>query len=292
VAPGTYTVTESLPVSGFNLIGLVCADPDNGSSTSLATGRATIDMDAGETIICTYTNSSATASIVIVKDAVPDGPQDFNYITTGGLTPATFTLDDDLDPTRSNTQVYVNLREVNLADVDRIIVAAAAGNDKITLAPTLLVDAVLDGGDGNDTITAAKGNDILLGGAGKDKLLGGGGRDIVIGGLGADTLQGNGVKSKTPVSGDDGDILIAGATAYDGDQAALDRILAEWTSSRSYGDRRQMLMTGGGGLPQLSSSTMVDDAVNESLIGGADLDWFFATPLDKLIDRMLLEAVN
>ncbi len=45
-------------------------------------------------------------SITIVKDAVPDDAQDFGYTTTGGLLPATFSLDDDADGTLSNTQLY------------------------------------------------------------------------------------------------------------------------------------------------------------------------------------------
>ena len=46
------------------------------------------------------------ASITIVKDAVPNDPQDFAFTTTGGLSPASFSLDDDADGTLSNQQVY------------------------------------------------------------------------------------------------------------------------------------------------------------------------------------------
>jgi hypothetical protein len=45
-------------------------------------------------------------SITIIKDAVPDNAQDFGYSTTGGLSPSTFTLDDDADTTYLNTQTY------------------------------------------------------------------------------------------------------------------------------------------------------------------------------------------
>ena len=45
-------------------------------------------------------------SITIIKDAVPDNAQDFAYSTTGGLSPSTFTLDDDADNTYSNTQTF------------------------------------------------------------------------------------------------------------------------------------------------------------------------------------------
>ncbi len=48
-------------------------------------------------------------SITIIKHAVPSDPQDFSFTTTGGLTPATFSLDDDADPTLSNNQKYSNI---------------------------------------------------------------------------------------------------------------------------------------------------------------------------------------
>ena len=64
----------------------------------------TINLREGENVTCTFTNTPAPAppglgSITIVKDAVLDGPQDFSFTTTGGLPPATFSLDDDAAPT-------------------------------------------------------------------------------------------------------------------------------------------------------------------------------------------------
>ena len=65
------------------------------------------------------------ASITIIKDTVPNGPRDFDFTATGGLTPSSFTLDDDSDPTLSNTQPYTN-----------ILVTASNGNDySITETP-------------------------------------------------------------------------------------------------------------------------------------------------------------
>ncbi len=48
------------------------------------------------------------AQITIIKDAVPDSPQDFGFTTTGGL-PSPFSLDDDADPNLSNTQLFSNI---------------------------------------------------------------------------------------------------------------------------------------------------------------------------------------
>jgi Ca2+-binding RTX toxin-like protein len=44
-----------------------------------------------------------------VSDLVPDGPQDFAFTATGGLTPATFVLDDDADGTLSNLQEFADV---------------------------------------------------------------------------------------------------------------------------------------------------------------------------------------
>ena len=45
-------------------------------------------------------------SITIIKNAVPNDAQDFAFTTTGGLSPASFSLDDDATPTLSNTKLY------------------------------------------------------------------------------------------------------------------------------------------------------------------------------------------
>ena len=54
-------------------------------------------------------NLNTCGKITIIKDTVPDAAQNFNYTTSGGLTPSSFDLDDDADPALSNTQVYPNV---------------------------------------------------------------------------------------------------------------------------------------------------------------------------------------
>lgn len=61
----------------------------------------------------------------------------------------------------------------------QIIVYGKAGNDRITIDPSVTVNCVLYGGAGNDT---------LIGGAGNDTLYGGSGRDVLAGRTGDDTL--------------------------------------------------------------------------------------------------------
>ena len=57
---------------------------------------------------CTFTNTQSQASLTIVKDALPNGPQDFAFTTTGDRL-SDFTLDDDADPTLANTVTFTDL---------------------------------------------------------------------------------------------------------------------------------------------------------------------------------------
>ena len=112
--PGPYSVTETLPVTGYDLTALVCIDSGTGTTTTetLATGEAAITLGAGGSVTCTYTNTQR-GSITIIKNTVPDGAQDFAYTTTGsGL--SGFSLDDDGVNTGTggdilNTKVFNNL---------------------------------------------------------------------------------------------------------------------------------------------------------------------------------------
>ena len=46
---------------------------------------------------------------MVVEDAVPNDAQDFSFTTGGGLSPASFSLDDDSDGTLSNTRTFADL---------------------------------------------------------------------------------------------------------------------------------------------------------------------------------------
>lgn len=147
-----------------------------------------------------------------------------------------------------------------------------AGNDR------------LYGQAGNDQLFGHVGNDLAVGGIGDDKLFGGAGRDVLIGGLGSDFLSGE--------AGDD--LLIGSATAHDQDDAALLRVLQEWSSSRRYAARVNNLRAGSGaaGGNALNDSTLSPDNTLDTLIGSSNQDWFFADLFDLLKDRTRAEAIN
>lgn len=71
--------------------------------------EVTLTTASGRTAKASITRAIAGAQIIIIKDAVPNDQQDFSFSATGGLSPATFTLDDDADPTLPNTQTYTGL---------------------------------------------------------------------------------------------------------------------------------------------------------------------------------------
>lgn len=163
--------------------------------------------------------------------------------------------------------------------VNRIVIFGQAGNDDLTVSPSITIPAWLYGGDGDDRLRGGGGSSVLLGGNGADLLVGAAGRDLLIGGAGADKIVGDG--------GDD--ILIAGTTAYDTLDFALSAILDEWTSSHSYADRVGNLRGDSSGFYYFDRAnedyylavdgtfvgvTVLDDGTTDVLTGGAGTDWF------------------
>ena len=81
---------------GWHLASATC---DDGSPVS------NIDVGPGRPSRARSPTTSA-GKIVVVKDAVPNDAQDFAFTAGGGLSPASFSLDDDADGTLSNTRTF------------------------------------------------------------------------------------------------------------------------------------------------------------------------------------------
>ncbi len=165
-----------------------------------------------------------------------------------------------------------------IANIVGIVIQGNDGNDTITLTSLPVgVGGILYGGLGDDVLTGSAGNDILLGGDGYDRLLGMGGADVLIGGEGCDSLTG----------GDGDDLLIGGVTLYDNIQSALLAIRREWASGASYAIRVQNLTQGLNGAPPLDRNTVFDGYYDEltadttAFTGGLEL--LFADENDLLI---------
>ncbi len=106
VVPGTYTITEDDPlVHGFELTELVCLDDDSAgtpSTTNLEARQASIHLDPGETVNCTFTNAQK-GSITIEKVTDPPGGTGFAFTHTI-QSPNSFSLDHDQRQTFTNVR--------------------------------------------------------------------------------------------------------------------------------------------------------------------------------------------
>ncbi len=202
----------------------------SGSLADTATGIVAASKNAGLTL----TNTSLTST-------------DGMALTLSGITTANVTA-----TATSGSPSYV------------VDASAFTGATNPTAGGT--VNAILFGGSANGSTLSAtgSGNDALIGGSGKDTLTDTGtGYNILIGGPGVDTITGNG-----------NDILISGTTNYDSNTsasiAALDAILAEWSSSDSYSLRISKIMSGvgPGGTDALNSSTCQSDGVANTVSDG------------------------
>ena len=106
VSVGTYFITEQDPSgvdSGFVVTSISCVEDVNSNSTADVFGRTiTINVEAGETVTVTFTNteaSQATGTIIVQKQTSPAGAAEAFGFTTDIGAPTTFTLADSQSQT-------------------------------------------------------------------------------------------------------------------------------------------------------------------------------------------------
>lgn len=252
-------------------------------------------LEAGAYVVTlTATRAGGASASVSQNVAVSASAVSAGSLLIGGGAGA-----DDISVSREiNGRVRVNVNGQTTwysLTFGQIVIRGGDGDDTITLNPNLGARAIAYGGRGNDimrtgaagdilfgeegddTLRGRDGADILIGGDGDDLLSGGDGNDILIGGAGEDRLAGNA----------DDDILVAGTTAWDGNIEALEAILAEWTSARSYAQRVANIRGSGTG-PRLNGNwfldadgispggrTVFDDGARDVLTGNQGTDFFF-----------------
>lgn len=87
----------------------------------------------------------------------------------------------------------------SLSEITGILIRVRAGDDQVTVNPSITLGVEIRGWAGNDTINGGGGGDTILGGGGNDYLNGRGGNDslrgqhdddFLLGGAGDDTLDG------------------------------------------------------------------------------------------------------
>jgi Ca2+-binding RTX toxin-like protein len=204
-----------------------------------------------------------------------------------------------------NIKVYATFNDDNpvvfdAGDVSHIEIRTRGGHDKVIVSHSVNIDTTIDGGSGNDVLLGGSGDDLIIGGAGDDLMAGQAGNDMLLAGDGRDDLFG-GSGDDVLVAGDaddllyggsgrdlliggqdndwldggsDDDILIGGVTIHDDNTAALDAVMAVWTSSMSFADRVETLTEAGGLLE--AGVAVFDDDDSDVLIGGSGRDLLFA----------------
>lgn len=94
--PGTYTTTEVNPAPNFDVTAVRCDDQERGlaSSGDAQTRTAVINLDVGETVNCTFTNTQR-ATAVVVSETEPAGAAGqvlFTGVPSGTISVANGTL--------------------------------------------------------------------------------------------------------------------------------------------------------------------------------------------------------
>ncbi len=113
----------------------------------------------------------------------------------GQVSATFFVLNDDnntVNVSQNGGQVTVDVDGTpqTFAAVDQVLIAAAGGNDVVTVDPAVTTNIQVNAGAGNDVITTAGGNDTLIGGPGADTLVSGAGNDVLVSDEGDDRLEG------------------------------------------------------------------------------------------------------
>ncbi|WP_337731938.1 MULTISPECIES: right-handed parallel beta-helix repeat-containing protein [unclassified Pseudoxanthomonas] len=163
LATGSYTVTETT-VAGWTLTNLVCVDPDSGSTVNVGTGAATLDLDAGETITCTYTNSKQAT--VRLQKSLPGGrfnaADQFTLSIVGPGAPASVTTSGS----GSTATGMVTVGEATLGGTYTLSEVVAAGAELTNYVTTYSCVNAAPGGQtpsGSGTgfsVTPAAGDDL------------------------------------------------------------------------------------------------------------------------------------
>ena len=156
---------------GWALTLLVCVDPSGGSSSSEATATATIDLAAGETVTCTFTNTK-NGTLIIDKVTNPAGEQQlFGFTGTDlpgtaddtfsladgtaaksvSVPPSTYHVSEDADPDGWNlTGIACVETTPNSSDAARTATAVVDPGETVTCTftntknGTLIIDKVTD----------------------------------------------------------------------------------------------------------------------------------------------------
>lgn len=293
VLPPGFTATTPAENRGGTVTVRGASLPADASVTLWIIGRVPTNFGSAGTVV----NTATVQSSVVNPDTPRTTARASTRLNTVGaaLAPSTAMNVHDLVITGSAgaDQIVVSQNASRGINVDiggqrqgtfqvtgSILVYAGAGNDNVTIDPSVTRPAFLYGGAGNDTLWGSNGGGVLVGGDGNDTLNARNSRNILIGGQGSDTLNG--------ALGNN--ILIAGFTVYDAHQRALDAVLKEWSSNATYAQRTARIEGASGGLNgvfSFSKGRVVDDNAVDSVLGDSGFNWYFTRETGNRKDSVL-----
>lgn len=277
----TWVITASGQVAvssvNYNSVGTIVGGPgvDSLTGPSISSGISTWTIDgAGSGVLAIPGSNLSFSSIDNLTGGT--GEDAFEFLPgaslPGNLNAGTGTGLNSISYAQWATGVNVNL-------------ALTTAGNATAIAGILSNIQMLIGGAGDDILTGqSTKTTILVGLNGADSLTGGSQRDILIGGVGADVLLG--------AAGDD--ILISGSTQYDTDRSALFSIYSEWISTRTFAQRTANIWGNGTGTRNngtkyfnsnatdgITDTVFADEDI-DTLTGGLNQDWFFASLADTV----------
>jgi Ca2+-binding RTX toxin-like protein len=243
--------------------------------TALAASFATMASPA-EAAVSSATNDGTTATLNLdaADDNVTVSVSGGNLVhgqTTGGLADGT-----DWDSTTPGPQTAPANGTVT------VVINGGDGNDSLTVLAknTELASSGLNGEAGDDVLNGADSNETLNGGDGNDRLVAGKGADIMNGGAGNDTLVWNNGDGSDTINGDAGnDGAEVNGNATLGDVFTLDpnadRIKFQRTNLVPFTldtSTERFQVNGLGGNDSVSASDGVGALTLLSVDGGAGVD--------------------
>lgn len=226
---------------------------------------------------------------------------DFVIVYDAGLNAYAVTDTAGINPNGPCTRIDADTASCPAAGVGGITVNAGAANDTILLATLPTVEANLNGGTGDDRITAGPAADAIDGDQGADQLDGGNGADDLRGGSGRDLVSYSGrltTITATIGSGvdDDGNELDQTGLRRDTIRGDIEQLLSGEGADVIFGDESGETLIGGGGPDRIFGQGgndgidggFGDDVLSgsfggDTLIGGPDNDQLFGGPQSDLL---------
>jgi hypothetical protein len=283
-APGNFA---NLAVADGDRVNIGSAAPGVGGTLDSIHGTVGVTAPAGSAVSVTVDDSGnaipTPRDVTFVQNDYginmlgltddPDGDIIYNLganasvTVLGGAGDTTYHLQDFL----AATPLTLNAG----GGTNTLDYSAATDNVYVNLQTSVATD--LAGFSNIQNVIGASG-----GAAGSYNILVGNGGNVLTGGNGRVNLLIAGATPSTLNAGDSGDILIAGTTDYDMDEAALRGIAEYWSGPDDYATRVASLLSGTG-ISLLDAGTVHGNGGGNTLTSNGTLDLIFANAdLDTL----------